>query len=336
MEIETKRLFWPDFCKGIAILLVVVGHAIGYVSSYGGGKDISVLLSIDKWIYSFHMPLFFFVSGFLQRISEDRKGMSRNIVKSKMISLIVPYVAFSIAFWAFKMFFGEIVNNPITIIDLLLIIIFPLSDLWFLYALFILFIIHVLLKKLRIDDRFIFVVALVLSILLSSMEWKSMWNRTAIPRICSNITYYETGLVLSNVIEKNDIFNKKHRMIISMIFVILGGLICFIDIQIPVMLGVKKVASAYCSIFGLYQLSQIVVVKPLQFLGSKSLYVYLTHDYAVCASVIALQRFFFFNYYLLTLITTIVGVVFSILVIRICTKNKMFDIVFKPNALIKI
>lgn len=26
-----NRLQWPDFCKGVAILLVVLGHAIGYV-----------------------------------------------------------------------------------------------------------------------------------------------------------------------------------------------------------------------------------------------------------------------------------------------------------------
>lgn len=36
MRIE-KRLSELDMCKGVAIILVVVGHAIGYVSSYGGG-----------------------------------------------------------------------------------------------------------------------------------------------------------------------------------------------------------------------------------------------------------------------------------------------------------
>ena len=37
MANESKRLSWPDLCKGIAIVLVVIGHSIGYVSSYGGG-----------------------------------------------------------------------------------------------------------------------------------------------------------------------------------------------------------------------------------------------------------------------------------------------------------
>ncbi len=34
--IADKRIAWPDFCKGVAIILVVIGHAIGYVSSNGG------------------------------------------------------------------------------------------------------------------------------------------------------------------------------------------------------------------------------------------------------------------------------------------------------------
>ena len=46
----TKRLEWIDIAKGIAIILVVLGHATGA----------SV---VGKYIYCFHMPLFFIISG---------------------------------------------------------------------------------------------------------------------------------------------------------------------------------------------------------------------------------------------------------------------------------
>lgn len=36
LAIDENRVKWPDFCKGFAIILVVLGHAIGYVS-FGGG-----------------------------------------------------------------------------------------------------------------------------------------------------------------------------------------------------------------------------------------------------------------------------------------------------------
>ena len=54
-----ERIKSIDFCKGIAILLVVLGHATEHTNAS---------LSYDwlyKYIYSFHMPLFMFISGFV-------------------------------------------------------------------------------------------------------------------------------------------------------------------------------------------------------------------------------------------------------------------------------
>ena len=44
------RIEWIDFAKGLTILLVVVGHTISNGLIRGS-------------IFSFHMPLFFFLSG---------------------------------------------------------------------------------------------------------------------------------------------------------------------------------------------------------------------------------------------------------------------------------
>ena len=46
------RIDWIDLTKGIAIFLMVCGHT-------------SIPLSISNWIWSFHMPLFFIISGIL-------------------------------------------------------------------------------------------------------------------------------------------------------------------------------------------------------------------------------------------------------------------------------
>ena len=51
-RMSEKRISWVDQARGIAILLVVLGHCIGYMDAPG-----------NRWILSFHMPLFFFVSG---------------------------------------------------------------------------------------------------------------------------------------------------------------------------------------------------------------------------------------------------------------------------------
>lgn len=56
--IEKKRIAYYDNCKFFLILLVVIGHFIQDYSTQAG-----VYRSIFMFIYTFHMPLFFFLSG---------------------------------------------------------------------------------------------------------------------------------------------------------------------------------------------------------------------------------------------------------------------------------
>ncbi len=55
-----KRLIWVDALKGLLILLVILGHAIQ--KELGADCEQSRLWNI---IYSFHMPAFMAVSGWL-------------------------------------------------------------------------------------------------------------------------------------------------------------------------------------------------------------------------------------------------------------------------------
>ena len=48
-----KRIDYLDYTKGFGILLVILGHI------YDASNPIKI------WLYSFHMPLFFIISGFL-------------------------------------------------------------------------------------------------------------------------------------------------------------------------------------------------------------------------------------------------------------------------------
>ena len=46
-----ERIAWVDFAKGVAIILMVLGHA--------------VYNDLQKFIFVFHMPFFFVIAGFL-------------------------------------------------------------------------------------------------------------------------------------------------------------------------------------------------------------------------------------------------------------------------------
>ena len=63
--IPEARTVWIDAAKGIGICLVVWGHVVRGVEASQIDVGVPVLRVLDYVIYSFHMPLFFFMSGIL-------------------------------------------------------------------------------------------------------------------------------------------------------------------------------------------------------------------------------------------------------------------------------
>lgn len=76
-----KRIYWVDTAKGIGILLVIAGHCL---QQHHGGL-------IFRTIYSFHMPLFFMIHGFLLK-----KDNIISRAKKNFHSMIIPYLCFSV------------------------------------------------------------------------------------------------------------------------------------------------------------------------------------------------------------------------------------------------
>ena len=79
-----KRINWIDYAKGIGIILVILGHSI-------------FPETLKIWICSFHMPLFFMLSGFTFNI--EKYNDFKSFVKRKFKTLIIPYFIFSIVNW---------------------------------------------------------------------------------------------------------------------------------------------------------------------------------------------------------------------------------------------
>lgn len=81
-----QRIQWIDSARGIGILLVVIGH-------------VSKSPYLGKFIYSFHMPLFFIISGYLYN---NKKYAQKAYIKRKAENILVPYFIFgicSLVYW---------------------------------------------------------------------------------------------------------------------------------------------------------------------------------------------------------------------------------------------
>jgi len=79
---DRARLAWVDVARGLGIVLVLLGHS---PALRGAPKTL---------IYAFHMPLFFFLSGFLATPASFAVPFA-SYVASQARRLLVPYFAFS-------------------------------------------------------------------------------------------------------------------------------------------------------------------------------------------------------------------------------------------------
>lgn len=86
-----NRIASIDIAKGLGILLVVLGHQIDYFHA-----DIPGAYS---FIYLFHVPLFFFLSGLFFRENESLW----NCFKKKFVRLFVPYLLANVLFFFVEM-----------------------------------------------------------------------------------------------------------------------------------------------------------------------------------------------------------------------------------------
>ena len=101
IKLEKKRIDYFDIAKGIGIILMILGH-MSLQNEY-----------LKNFIYSFHMPLFFIISGYFFK-QRDNKVCMKNILKK----LIVPYIVTCVFIIAYKVFrlildgnFTEITNT---------------------------------------------------------------------------------------------------------------------------------------------------------------------------------------------------------------------------------
>ena len=77
--------------KAIGIILMVVGHAISQNFAY-------------RFIYMFHMPLFFFCSGYFFKVPSSLEGVGRFAIK-RFKGLYWPFVKWGIFFLLFHNIF---------------------------------------------------------------------------------------------------------------------------------------------------------------------------------------------------------------------------------------
>ena len=155
-----KRSPYLDIIKAILIILVIIGHSI----QYGSGstyleKQLFFNNYLFKFIYSFHMPLFIMISGYLSYNSLNKNSLKETFI-SKFKSLIIPLFFWSIIPFIINLEFYSIIES------LKLFIAVFSTNLWFLWSLFYINILVKLINKYFKDNIFIYILSILITFIL--------------------------------------------------------------------------------------------------------------------------------------------------------------------------
>ncbi|NLI93439.1 MAG: acyltransferase [Peptococcaceae bacterium] len=304
------RIVWIDYAKGIGIILVVFGHVIGGINSAGMDISKSFFTGAFSFVYGFHMPLFFFLSGLFVENWLNKE----NKFHDKISTILWPYFIWSIMQGAVNVLLSGYTNNSLTWSSLFYSILFsPIGQFWYLYVLFIYFILYYCFKKF-LSIKIIYLVSLLFFLFNPSLNF---W---ILDKILLNFIFFVSGSLARNKIAKNLFLsiNKLPLLIFSLIFIIAN----FVYLENTDYFNLKIIGKL---IIGYIGISFIVVLtiflqrfkgkffKSLQFLGKMSMIIYLAHILASSGFRIVAQKLGFENVFGHIIIGSLLGLALPIL-----------------------
>ncbi|MFA5041084.1 MAG: acyltransferase [Bdellovibrionales bacterium] len=130
-----KRAEGPDVVKAFAITLVVFGHTLRGLVTAGIVPEGGVWADVDRVLYMFHMPLFFFLSGLFVEGVFNRLGLFPYI-KRIAGTMLVPLVVWSYLQTGLQYLASGSANHKLSLNDVLTSPFPPKHQFWFLWALF--------------------------------------------------------------------------------------------------------------------------------------------------------------------------------------------------------
>ncbi len=238
---EKERLYYLDAARGLAILLVVLGHI------WETDQPVPVL------IYSFHVPLFFVISGILISYTGQEHRTARQLVVSRIWGLLVPYLFFEAIFVAI---FGlrnhfDFSSQHAHIYDSLLLS--PLNvPMWFLPTLFLTEFFLIFLVRAIQSKKYAAMICLILYLLPFAAEIRHILP-DAVLRCFSSLGFLAIGYFGADFFrEKNPpLYFLLPIAVASCLLALLNGKtgIYKLTFHNPVLFTVCALAGSCCTIF---------------------------------------------------------------------------------------
>lgn len=315
---KKKKLYYLDITKGFGILLVVCGHI------FEGS-------SFSKWIYSFHIPLFFIISGFLLKYNDYKEESFKEFAKKRIMSLAIPYIFFSLINIILKYIFLEVKINEF-IYDLLRVIVGQsIFAMWFLPALFISEILFFILNK-YLKKRYVFIIICI----LMSLGFLIHYIKYNIIMLVFAREFIALGFICLGYYTFESINNIKLSYLSILIIIIINIIISQINTSIDLWslcfgnIAFYILSSVLGSMATIFFFKKLDKNKVLYYWGKNSLIIMSTHQ--ILLELISKNLNYQIESWLAGIILLIIIMLLEYPIIQI-TNNKMKFILGKSNKI---
>lgn len=306
------------FLSCFGIILVVLGH-----SMYPGDRNL-----VSNYIYSFHMPLFAFIAGYLFMTYTNIKTYW-SFVRKKTSRLIIPYVFWITFMFIVKFLFSSLltadifVNNPIgfdfnVLYNMLL---YPskavVSYYWFAIVLFFIFILFAPLIKKNIESHSLLMALIV--IVLYYLNPLYNCNLFQLNRLFDLLPYFYFGCIFAFY---NLNFVSNYKLLTQWISLSLLNIILTIYIlkisRYDLFTGVLGIT--ICLI--LSKLYEYYKLSFLKFLYNNTATIYFLHG-IVNALLLKVLMYLKFNMYIYILIQFLFCLIVPVIIVKIIEKYEI-------------
>jgi fucose 4-O-acetylase-like acetyltransferase len=278
------RSGWVDRARGIGIILVVFGHVLRGLANAGMFPASSPIWLLDYAIYTFHMPLFFLLSGlFAERSLSKGTGP---FWRSKFLTVVYPYFLWSLVQGLLLVGFAGMTNNASSPwLRLGSILWLPLAPFWFLYSLFFCHLLFTVLRKL---DRRILLGLAVLAYAAGEIYRGGVHDISPFPDTTRGFLFYMLGVIATE--RSWPAMSAQPRVWIASAIVMVASVAVGLAWNVPYEVLLPAALAGITLTAALAQ-ADFPTTRFLQMLGRFSMVIFVTHIIIASGLRIILLRF---------------------------------------------
>lgn len=332
MEQQNKRELWIDYLKAVACLAVLTFHVI--YGMQNAGLECGVFLSACKTLCGiFQIPVFMFASGFLfgkKKITSYLKFEGR-----KLWNLGLPYVLFSVVYYAINVSFQSSVNFSYSFHNLLEIYITPLAQYWYILATLLIFLILPILERL-IQNEFL-LLAFLLSWKLVNSYWLSFTNYDYF--FSQYAFYFYLGTLYCR--HHKELTLKKEKAVTVLVSLLLFLLLFFSEYfyewgsAVVIREVFLAVLSIYLLVYFFETYEEKIENRLLRVVAKYSFQIYLLHTMATAATRIILMKLGLVSQWPQFIFGWMIGLSATMVAAFLCEKTVYLNFLFFPERTIK-